>query len=266
MKTLQSIYTSARTQLLYIVLLPTFFLAFVMSYQPRAIVEYFAMDGTMLTFNMTILSCIVLGVVLLSRILMFLTQRQRKMSLAGWIIWQLAEMLIASMFMALYMALMYHGEYPYYGVIGKCFVAIISTDIYVYIFLTMILAWMASNEKESALDDSLIRFVDNQKQVKLIIASSSVLYIEAKENYVLVKYLDGETVKEYCLRSTMLGLEPLMTKHGMIRCQRSYYVNPAHVKVLRKDKEGVVTAELDVANSRSIPVSPKYYEILAARL
>ena len=63
----------------------------------------------------------------------------------------------------------------------------------------------------------------------------------------------------------MRGIEELMDKHGIIRCQRSYFVNPRHVTVLRKDKEGFIQAELDV-NCKPVPVSPKYYEILSQLL
>ena len=63
-----------------------------------------------------------------------------------------------------------------------------------------------------------------------------------------------------------LSIEELMDKHGIIRCQRSYFVNPRHVTVLRRDKEGFIQAELDVANSQQVPVSPKYYEQLSKML
>ena len=115
-------------------------------------------------------------------------------------------------------------------------------------------------------DDSLMRFRDQQKQVKLIIASAAVLYVEAKENYVLIRYKDGDVLKEYTLRSSMVALEELMRKHGLVRCQRSYYINPVHVKVLRKDKEGSISAELTTPNQKAIPVSPRYYDALAAML
>ena len=51
-----------------------------------------------------------------------------------------------------------------------------------------------------------------------------------------------------------------------MRCQRSYFVNPAHVKVLWKDKEGFIFADLDVPDLPSIPVSKQYYDTIAALL
>lgn len=42
----------------------------------------------------------------------------------------------------------------------------------------------------------------------------------------------------------MRKLEPVAEHFHLIRCQRSYYVNPTHVKVLRKDKDGFIYADL----------------------
>jgi DNA-binding LytR/AlgR family response regulator len=75
--------------------------------------------------------------------------------------------------------------------------------------------------------------------------------------------MEGDRLKEYPLRASMKSLEELMHKHGLIRCQRSYYVNPQHIKVLRRDKEGMITAELNTSQAPPIPVSPRYYEELA---
>jgi DNA-binding LytR/AlgR family response regulator len=74
--------------------------------------------------------------------------------------------------------------------------------------------------------------------------------------------MEGERTREYSLRQSMRNIETLMEKHGIVRCQRSYFVNPRHVTVLRRDKEGIIQAELDINGSHSVPVSPKYYEQL----
>jgi DNA-binding LytR/AlgR family response regulator len=51
-----------------------------------------------------------------------------------------------------------------------------------------------------------------------------------------------------------------------MRCHRSFYINPAHVKVLRKDRDGIMYAELDADDVRHIPVSKKYYDHLSDML
>ena len=64
----------------------------------------------------------------------------------------------------------------------------------------------------------------------------------------------------------MRSVDELCLSNGLIRCHRSYYVNPSHIKVLRKEKEGVVVAELDMHDVRDIPVSKKFYTQLAEML
>ena len=260
-----SIMTALRGNLSFVVALPLFWLSFVLLYQPQMWVKLLDMETASLNFNATIIMCILLGVVLISRGILLAVHNTLRMNWSRIIQWELCEVLAMSMFAALYVTLMYHGEYPYFHVVGKCLYALLLTLVYPYLVLNLAFAYVGEKEKE-VVDESLMRFVDNTQKLKLMIASSAVLYVEADENYVHVRYMEGERVKDYPLRASMKSLEELMQKHGLLRCQRSYYINPNHIKVLRRDKEGMISAELDVANQKSIPVSPKYYETVAKGL
>jgi hypothetical protein len=259
------IMTALRGNLSFLVTLPVFWLSFVLIYQPQMWVNLLEMETTSLSFNATIIMCILFGVVLISRGILLAVHRSLSMSWSKMIQWELCEVAIMSMFVALYITLMYHGEYAYFYIVGKCLYGLLLTLVYPYVVLNLAFAYVGEKEKE-VYDDSLMRFVDNTQKLKLMIASSAVLYIEADENYVHVRYMEGERVKDYPLRASMKSLEELMLKHGLLRCQRSYYINPQHIKVLRRDKEGLISAELDVPNQKSIPVSPKYYEAVAKGL
>ena len=260
------VYTRLSCVMSYILLIPTFFLVFMILYRPERAVAFFDMGKGMLSFNVTIVSCILLGVMILSRVLMAVTAHRWSLTKRGWIGWQAGEVVVMGLFTALYMTLMYHGQYTYYGVAGGCIMMLTAVLIYPYLMAGWLWREMGQRELAEVDDDSLMRFRNTQKQVKLLIASSAVLYIEAKENYVIIHYKDGDKIREYTLRSSMVALEGLLQKHGIVRCQRSYYINPVHVKVLRKDKEGMISAELTTPNQKAIPVSPKYYEALTALL
>ena len=257
--------TALRGNLSFVVALPLFWLSFVLLYQPQMWVKLLDMETASLNFNATIIMCILLGVVLISRGILLAVHNTLRMNWSRIIQWELCEVLAMSMFAALYVTLMYHGEYPYFHVVGKCLYALLLTLVYPYLVLNLAFAYVGEKEKE-VVDESLMRFVDSTQKLKLMMASSAVLYVEADENYVHVRYMEGERVKDYPLRTSMKSLEELMQKHGLLRCQRSYYINPNHIKVLRRDKEGVISAELDVPNQKSIPVSPKYYEAVAKGL
>ena len=264
MNTLPALFRKLRSQLLYILGMPAFFLCFVLIYQPSHVTRWLEMGEDMLSFNATIIMCILLGVMIISRVLMMvLSHHQLRLNWLRFVYWEIAELITMSLFMALYLTLMYKGAYPYFHIVGQSLYALLIVCIYPYVIFNIALAFAAEKEEQAGFDDSLMRFVDNTQRVKLMIASSAVLYIKAEENYVHIRYMEGDRLKEYPLRASMKSLEELMHKHGLIRCQRSYYINPQHIKVLRRDKEGMITAELNTPQAPPIPVSPRYYEELA---
>lgn len=257
-----AVFSALRSNLCFVLAIPIFWLCFVLLYQPSNVVELLRMRQDMLSFNATIIMCILLGVMLISRSLLMVIHRSLKMNWFKFIIWEIGELFTMSLFTALYITLMYHGEFAYFQMVGQCFFYLLIITIFPYVIFNLSFAYIAILEQDTIYDDSLMRFVDNTQKLKLMIASSAVLYIEADENYVHIRYMEGERQKDYPLRASMKSLEELMTKHGLIRCQRSYYINPQHIKVLRRDKEGMISAELDVPNQKSIPISPKYYDSL----
>lgn len=263
MNKLPSIFSTLRSNLIFIVVLPVFWLGFVLLYQPSSLVELLNMRAGMLSFNATIIMCILLGVMIVSRAVLMATHRSIQHNWFTFILWEVAELFTMSLFTALYLTLMYHGEFAYFYMVGQILFYLLIISVFPYVIFDLAFAYIGVLEQDSVYDDSLMRFLDGTKKLKLMIAASAVLYIEADENYVHIKYMEGERLKDYPLRASMKSLEELMQKHGLIRCQRSYYINPQHVKVLRRDKEGMISAELDVANQKSIPVSPKYYDALA---
>jgi DNA-binding LytR/AlgR family response regulator len=111
-----------------------------------------------------------------------------------------------------------------------------------------------------------MRFYDVNRNLKFVVTADTILYIGAEENYINIYYTDGGKVKSYVLRNSMRSVDELCLTNGLVRCHRSFYINPSHVRVLRKDKEGFVSAELDVDDVREIPVSKKFYNNLAEML
>jgi len=213
------------------------------------------------TVNTLILTSILLGTQCISRLLMAWMGRRDRLSWWQYALWVLAEIFVFSCFAALYMALIY-GTFGYFPALAECLRMAFTTISYPYIIFALLLTCIRP-DKEITTEENLVRFADSTGRLKLVIAHDVILYIEAQENYVNIHYMEGEQRKEYSLRQSMRGIEELMEKHGIIRCQRSYFVNPRHVKVLRRDKEGFIQAELDVTGSQPVPVSPKYYEQLS---
>ncbi|MCQ2146547.1 MAG: LytTR family transcriptional regulator [Bacteroidales bacterium] len=255
-------------------------MAFILLYKPAGIIHFFDMGKGALSFNVSITTCIIFGVLILTRIAFFTLRRVMKLNWDLYVTWCVGELFLCSAFLSLYFVLRYRGTIPYFDVLGVCMAIVFSTIIYPFAVLTMGLALNKSGMRAAAEQDDLIRFQDENKRVKLVIATSAVLFISARENYVQIYYMDGERIKDYVLRTSMKGIEELITKHGLVRSHRSYFVNPTHIEVLRKDREGQTVALLDVPayaagtstgintseGSVSIPVSKRYADALTSML
>ena len=254
---------SVTTLLIHVFGLPVFFLGFILIYG-SAWIDRFLDTGLGVVFNTLMLTSILTGIIIGSRVSMYFVGREWRMSWWQYALWSFGEVFVFSCFAALYMALVY-GTYGYFPALGECLRLSFAVLSYPYIIAALLIALIRPDEEQVAEED-LVRFADSTGRLKLVIAHDVILFIEAQENYVSIHYLEGEKVKEYSLRQSMRGIEELMSRHGIIRCQRSYFVNPRHVKVLRRDKEGFIQAELDITNARPVPVSPKYYEQLSKML
>ena len=263
MNKIPSSILSLTVLLLHVFAMPVFFLGFILIYNSQWMSE-FLNAGLGVIFNVLMITSILIGVIGISRFIMTMVGRNGRISWWQYALWSFGEVFVFSCFAALYMALVY-GDYGYFPALGECLRLSFATLSYPYIIFALLFALIRPDEIE-ANEEDLVRFADSTGRLKLVIAHDVILYIEAQENYVSIHYMEGEKQKEYSLRQSMRGIEELMEKHGIIRCQRSYFVNPRHVTVLRRDKEGFIQAELDVNNSKPVPVSPKYYEELSKML
>ena len=255
---------SVAMMLLHCILVPIFFLGFILISDSRWVDEFLE-TGNGTIFNTLMLTSILIGIMCASRIPQT-AARKKILPLSWWkyALWSFTEVFVFACFAALYMALVY-GTYGYFPALGKCLQLAFGILPYPFIIFALLFALIRPDEEHVAEED-LVRFADSTGRLKLVIAHDVILFIEAQENYVSIHYMEGEHMKEYTLRQSMRGIEELMAKHGIIRCQRSYFVNPRHVKVLRRDKEGFIQAEMDITNSKPVPVSPKYYEQLSKML
>ena len=253
-------------QVWHFVGLPIFFFAVSMVYHPFDILEFLDMGSGMLDFNLTIVTSIYFGVLLISRLIFFLSRKSLNLNLPLYAAWCTAEVFIASAFSALFVNLVSHGTVTFFLAWGKMFAYAFSVLVFPYAILTLLMINRGMREAAIVETEDLIRFRDSNGKLRLTIAPKAVLYVESKENYVNICYQDGTHLREYLLRNSMKRTEELLAGHGMVRCHRTCIVNPAHVNILRRDREGFILADLDVEGSPSIPVSKPNYDKLSSLL
>lgn len=221
------------------------------------------------SFHITLTACIILLVLLASRLPMIFIHRKHPLTLRQYFFVCFFEILFSSGFTGLYLWLFTKRSNAYFMFFGYSLVYLSVAMIIPYIIIYLYHVIM---EKEEALEDASrlaqgekIRFLDERGNVKLIVSQSSILYIQSDENYLRIYYMDEGKITNYLLRSSMKRIEDLCAKNGLIRCHRSYFVNKNRVEVLQKEKD-FTYAVLDVPNAAHIPVSKNYYDQILAML
>jgi hypothetical protein len=245
----------------HILIVPLFSFVFTILYRPFGIAEALDIGGVDYTFNITILYCILLGSVAITRTLLYLLRHKMAPSRLGYAVWCLGEVVVASLFGALYATLMDAGDATYFEYVGGVCSRLFGIAIYPYALLYLCLELHTASLGNEEVDSSaLVKFHDEYQKLKFVIDSSAIIFLRSEENYVNIHYADGERTKKFVLRSSMRALEEQMVRHGLVRCHRSYFLNPSHVKMIRKEPTGMVVAELNETGLEPIPISRKYQD------
>ena len=252
----------------HIIGIPAFVLGFLLLFWPSGFREI-GITFSGYSFHVTMITCIVLVVVLIARIVMMVLCGKNDFTWRECYLCSMSEIVFSSGFTALYLWLMFHRSHAYFWFFGYSLL---------YLFILMIIPYIIINlyfigvEKEERIQNAVhvnpnekIKFLDERGNVKILIAPEVILYIQSDENYLKICYLEDEKMTFYTLRNSMKKIEDLCARNGLVRCHRSYFVNKGHVKVLQKDKD-FTYAILDVPTAAHIPVSKNYIDQVSAIL
>ena len=262
MATVSKIFRKFVPQLLHTLVLPIFFFAFMLIYRPLGVYEYLGQEW--FAVHLTIISCIVFLAEVIARLVYYFLLK--KINYTVYSFWCLTEVLFMTFFVALYLWLTLHRELYYFEVVSTSFKYLSLVLVFPYAILALAIRvyeyhYAANNPEDNSV--LRMRFYDEKHNLKIVLTPDSILYISAEQNYVTIVYNDNGKEREYTLRNSMKAIDEICQDNGLVRCHRSYYINPSYVRVLRKDKEGVVFAEMDSKGMIRIPVSKKFYNHLS---
>ncbi|MBO7194216.1 MAG: LytTR family transcriptional regulator [Bacteroidaceae bacterium] len=254
--------------IIHSLVIPIFILIFITFYQPRGIHELLDMEHADFAFNTTIIFCITLVSTSITRSILYLIGRFKKVSRSIYTIWCFAEMTVAALFSSLYVTLMLNVPTSFFDIAGTFILLLTTTAIIPYSIIWLAYELYAKQNEEATTtdDNSLIRFYDEYKKLRLVIAPEAVIFIKSEDNYVQIHYQDQNRTKKFILRSSMKALEETLSKRGLVRCHRSYFINPAYIKIVHRDNTGTIVAELKQESFESIPISRKYQDAITRLL
>lgn len=268
MKAIARTFYRMPVNILFFTVVPLFYFLFVLAYKPFDMDTFLAAGKDRFSLYLIITSLIVLGVMTVSRMLLFLLRRTIDLNWSLYILWCVGEIVASGLFMSIPLGIAWAQSVPYFTVMSLCVLYMAGILAFPLSIISMAAQlYVLRTTREPAVDErKLIRFNDDQQRLKLVVSSEAVLYIEAEDNYVHIVYLDNGRVRRFTLRSSMRALEELMQRHGLVRCHRSYFLNPVRVEILQKDQNGYFQAMLDREGIDPIPVSKRYYEAVTSKL
>lgn len=254
--------------IMHFTLLPVLYYSYVLLYSPgdMKIILAAGIDKTL--FNLTMISCILLVTLTVTRLIAHFLRKIIRLNYVLYGCWCLGETTIFIFFAAMYLTLISKGgiSYPNSLLFFMVTSIMILTFPYIILALSFAVHGYRCQKEVTESNPGLIKFRDEKNRMKFAVQRNAILYIEASENYVLIYYYDDSTVKRYTLRTSMRKIEPLVTSHGLVRCQRAYFLNPEHVRSLGRNKDGCIYAELDNSYVPNIPISRTYYSKLSSLL
>ena len=213
---------------------------------------------------------------IISRILLYHYQKRHPMRLLGYAIWLIAEIAFFTLSLTvLAYFLNIRTEVSFLHLMSRIFLDVVGILIVPYIIAILLfiinekrqeiraLHAMISDQssEEGLVTSDTINFFDRGGRLVFATKKSNVLYIEASDNYTNIHYINEGHEDCFILHNSMKNVEGAYAKMGMMRCHRGYLVNLENVKLIRKEKDGLVI-ELAQSN-KTIPVSKSYADRVA---
>ena len=254
--------------LIFVLVIPAFFAGFSALYDTFGIREELCYGGRTFDFHLVMLYCIAIVFLLITRsILYFLNRRAKSFLWLHHLLWCVGEIFLLVYIFAMYTSLFSHKPYFECVLMNMGYICLSFIYPYSYLIIGQIFDEMKNaGKREEVAESRLLRFYDDRHKLRLSLESDSVLKVKADYNYIEVYYLERGEVKSGSIRSSMKSIEEDAASKGLVRCHRSYFINPAHVRILSRDRDGAIKATLDRDDIEPVPVSKKYYASLSEML
>jgi DNA-binding LytR/AlgR family response regulator len=194
-------------------------------------------------------------------------QKKRTINYLQYSVWILAEIMSMALFYTAFVILFLDDPRENDIVLRASVRNTALTLLLPYSILWLYFSWREKDEKLKDYTDlqetgrihalTMIPFFDEKGTLRFSIKSNELIYLEASDNYVTIRYKGNGKMSKYMLRNTLKSLEEKLSPYKIFRCHRSYMVNFEFVKIIRKDKEGL-RIELEYPENISLPVSKTY--------
>ncbi len=266
-------------QVIMVLFVPLFCMAFIFMYHPMD----FALIEERNIFNLPfspdtswhILVCVMvvigMAVAALSRWLMKFYSNKNTLTYNSYILWIVAEILVMT---AVYSAISsFMNEKPFFIIYETVFFKVVRILLIPYIMSYVYFIWQEKahqlkvirnrlNNEETILQKAYIQLFDERDKMQLSIRRENLLMLISSDNYVTVWYMNNNVPKQTMIRNNLKRISQYLEDTNVKRCHRSFMVNLDHVKLLRREKEGIFV-ELGIEGVPKIPISKTYSDSIS---
>ena len=270
--------TDRRNIVSFILFTAAFALVFINIYAPFGVDKWLKVTGLQLFVYSSIVILIGMLVIVISRMLMYIVTRRNPLGYGKYALWIISELLVLALVYAIIQWFFLHVGNDFILVLRNSFRITAFIILLPYVFFWLYLSFKdkyttlekiksgrsgkdlsAPSEKKVPGSLLLISFRDEKGMLKFSVKKEDLLYIEAADNYVIIHYLDNQKPAKYMVRNTLKRIEQELPNAGLVRSHRSFMVNIDNVKVIRKEKEGLIISFESPANI-SVPISKTYFD------
>lgn len=248
-----------------------FAILFVLVYQPAG---YMRTNEALSHWNKHIYTAIqfLAGFIILStsRFTFRHLHKKRELTIRDMFLWIVGELILISLILTLIASLINADEnLEFYDLLGRVSFNIATILVIPYAGTTLILMLRERRQQIEALKEYIEKQEEARQETtenmnfyalggKLAFSTHriNVLYIESADNYSNIHYLNEGKEDTFILHNSLKNLDNESKYPGLLRCHRSYMVNINNVKLIRKEKDGLVI-ELS-QGGKAIPVSRTY--------
>ncbi|MBN1952031.1 MAG: LytTR family transcriptional regulator [Bacteroidales bacterium] len=208
-------------------------------------------------------------VIVISRIILYIkTRMSGSVSFIEYLIWIAVEIIAMAVFYAVFEEILIKDARSFLVSFRMSIQNTALVLLIPYSVSWLYFSWIDKNKMLEKLKEGeiavpvgreMIFFHDEKGTMRLSMKFSELLYLQAADNYVNIVYKHRDKQSKYMLRSSLKLLEEQFKNFPLVRCHRSYIVNFDHVKIIRREKDGL-KIELDSSPDFIIPVSSTYMD------
>ncbi|WP_430810432.1 MULTISPECIES: LytR/AlgR family response regulator transcription factor [unclassified Carboxylicivirga] len=256
---------SFKSRLFFVLFITNYIILFLLIYRPYNLEQWYIFSDGNKTLSFLVLGLIGGAFYALSQLLIRSFLNFKQFTLKHFALWTIVEILILTAILTIiYDAFngLLNSLLEFFSNLRYIFITLVLPYSFSLVILSLfksrteIIELRRANQSSSHSSNTLIRFPDENGNVKVSILSDDVLYLVSTDNYINIYYLNDEQVRTELIRNSLKNLEAYLDVYPIERCHRSYMINVDKISMIKKSGSKL-KAKLNNAEVM-IPISKTY--------